>query len=108
MYRMIVVALALAGSLAAYAQTDGRRNPADPTAAVPPVQYRSAFADYQARKEPDVANWRDLNEAVRAAGGHVGLIAKPSGAAKNALPNSSAPSETAPKPPPGGHAGHHR
>lgn len=108
MYKLIVVALALVGSIAAHAQTDGRPDPTEPNAAVPPAQYRSAFTDYRAHKEPEVANWRDLNEAVGAAGGHAGLTAKPSGAPKNAQPSSAAPSDTAPRPPAGGHAGHHR
>lgn len=107
MYKLIVVAAAFHGAGAAYAQTGVRPDPNDAKAGVPPVEYRSAFAEYQAHKEPEIANWRDVNEAVRSAGGHVGLAAKPSAAGKDARPKSSAPSEDAPRPPAGGHAGQH-
>ena len=107
MYKLIVVA-ALFGATVAYAQPDGRPDPSDGGAGVPPVVYRSAFAEYQAHKDPEVANWRDINEAVRAAGGHVGLTTKPPAASNDANPARPAQQpEGEGKPAPGGHAGHH-
>lgn len=106
MYKLIVVAAALHGGGVAYAQTDVRPDPADAKAGVPPVEYRSAFAEYQAHKDPELANWRDVNEAVRSAGGHVGLAAKPPAGAKDANSKSPAAAEDASRPPAGGHAGH--
>lgn len=107
MYKLIVVAAAFHAAGAAYGQNDVRPNPADAKAGVPLMEYRSAFAEYQAHKEPEIANWRDVNEAVRSAGGHIGLAAKPAAGGKDARPKSSAPSENAPKPPAGGHSGQH-
>lgn len=99
MQKIAVMALALMAIAPAQAQTDARREPVDPAARVPPVQYRSAFADYQAYREPQLAKWREANEEVKGAGrnadhaGHGGQAAKP----------GAAPT---PKPPAGGHAGH--
>ena len=109
MYKLIFVAVVLYGAGLAYSQTtDGRADPADPKAGVPPSHYRSAFADYETYRDPQVANWRDVNEAVRSAGGHVGLAAKPAAGAKGAAPNKGVePAEATPKSAPGGHAGHH-
>lgn len=106
MYGLILAMLALAASGMAQAQIDRRDDPGDAKAVAAPMQYRSAFADYRAYKEPEIANWRDLNEAVRSAGGHAGLVAKPSSSAREARPREVGPSEAAPKPAPG-HAGHH-
>ena len=41
-------------------------------AAVPPVEYRSAFADYKPFADQELANWREANDEVGAAGGHAG------------------------------------
>ena len=40
--------------------------------AVPPVEYRSAFADYKPFTDQELANWRKANDEVGAAGGHAG------------------------------------
>ena len=51
---------------------------ATPQPAAAPVTaspHRSAFAGYQAYKpEEPLKDWRDANEEVRAAGGHVGIM----------------------------------
>jgi hypothetical protein len=69
-FLLAVPAVVLAG--AAAAQTDGRANPLDPAAKVPPTEYRSAFEGYRPFAEQDLANWRKANEEVGAAGGHAG------------------------------------
>lgn len=63
-----VPALMLAG--AAVAQSDGRANPLDPQAKVPPVVFRSAFEGYRPFAEQELRDWRSANEDVGAAGGH--------------------------------------
>jgi hypothetical protein len=40
----------------------------------PPIQYRSAFADYRAWREPEAMDWREANRAVGALGGHMGHV----------------------------------
>ena len=104
MCKLMIVALALSGAGVANAQTVAQRDPTEPKAGVPPVHYQSAFADYQTYNEPQVANWRDVNEAVRSAAGHA---AKPAPVANGAPTPGAAPSKiVVPKPPAGGHAGH--
>jgi hypothetical protein len=65
-----VPALLLAG--AAVAQSDGRANPLDPQAKVPPVQFPSALKGYRPFVEQEGRDWRQANEQVGAAGGHAG------------------------------------
>ena len=65
-----VPALLLAG--AAVAQSDGRANPLDPHAKVPPVEFRSAFETYRPFADQERRDWRQANEEVGAAGGHAG------------------------------------
>jgi hypothetical protein len=62
--------LLLAGT--AVAQSDGRPDPMDPRAKVPPVEFRSAFEGYRPYAEPELRDWRNSNEEVGAAGGHAG------------------------------------
>jgi len=66
----VLPALLLAG--AAFAQSAGRTNPADPQASVPPVEYRSAFDGYRPFADEDLRDWRKSNDEVGAAGGHAG------------------------------------
>ena len=102
MKRLAVLMLAgIAG--AAHAQSAARPDPSDPQARVPPVQYRSAFADYQPYRDPEVANWREANEGVKEGEGKAGHPAKPA-----AKPDAKAAAKPAPqsKPPSGGHSGH--
>jgi hypothetical protein len=72
MYKQMLFALAAAtaGSAAAQARPD----PADAKAKAPAVEYRSAFESYRPYVEPELASWRAVNEEVRSAGGHVGLM----------------------------------
>ena len=93
-----VPALLLAG--VAVAQVDGRSDPRDPKAKVPPVEFRSAFEGYRPYAEQDLRDWRKSNEEVGAAGGHAGH--RP----------GQGPGQPASKPQPGkpessgGHGGH--
>lgn len=47
----------------------GVRDPGDPKAAVPPVEYRSAFSRYRPNVEAEVGSWREKNDDVRRIGG---------------------------------------
>ena len=49
-------------------------HPAGAQAPVPPTRYESAFATYQSFRETEVSAWRDLNDEVARAGGHVGIF----------------------------------
>ena len=72
MYKQMLFALAAAtaGSAAAQARPD----PADARAKAPPAEYRSPFEAYRPYTEPELASWRAVNEEVRRAGGHIGLM----------------------------------
>lgn len=58
----------------AAAQQPPRPHPADSSAAVPAPVYTSAFAGYQPLREEKPASWRELNDEVARAGGHVGIF----------------------------------
>lgn len=45
-------------------------NAREAQAAVPLVEYRSAFADYKPFADQELADWRKANDEVGAAGGH--------------------------------------
>lgn len=47
----------------------GAGGPADPRAAVPPVQHRSAFVGYRALGAAEPADWRTANDRVARIGG---------------------------------------
>ena len=71
--RIIFVAVpALLFAGLAVAQSDGRSDPREPGAKVPPVEFRSAFEGYRPFAEQDLRDWRKSNEEVGAAGGHAG------------------------------------
>jgi hypothetical protein len=63
-----VPALVFAGIAAG--QGDGRRDPRDAQAKVPPVEFRSAFEGYRLYAEPELRDWGKSNQEVGAAGGH--------------------------------------
>jgi len=63
-----VPALLFAGM--AVAQGDGRPDPRDPGAKVPPVEFRSAFEGYRPYADQDLRDWRKSNDEVGAARGH--------------------------------------
>jgi hypothetical protein len=79
-------------SLPAHAQRSGAMpSPADADARVPEVTYQSAFAGYARYREEKVAPWRDVNEAVARAGGHVGIFSSARGAPDAAQPMKVSP-----------------
>ena len=88
-----VPALLFAGL--AVAQGDGRSDPRDAKAKVPPVEFRSAFEGYRPHADAELRDWRKSNEEVGAAGGHAGHV--PGQASK---PQPGKPES------PGGHGGH--
>jgi hypothetical protein len=47
---------------------------ADAAARVPATKYDSAFTGYQPYREQKLAPWRELNEDVHKAGGHIGIF----------------------------------
>ena len=68
----IILAVALFIGLAACAgdRVAAPPNAREPQAAVQPVEYRSAFADYKPFADQELADWRKANDEVGAAGGH--------------------------------------
>jgi hypothetical protein len=60
---LAVIALALAGCMPATTQVAGA-DPADPSAKVAPVGYRSTIAPYTSLRPATPAPWRDRNDAV--------------------------------------------
>jgi hypothetical protein len=56
----------------AVAQGEGRSDPRDSKANVPPVEFRSAFEGYRPYADRELRDWRKSNEEVGAAGGHAG------------------------------------
>lgn len=86
-----LLAATIAGlPLAAVAQMHA----ADPAAPAPAPKYRSAFSDYKPWQDAQPADWRAVNEAVRAAaaegrghGGHGSEPAAPPAPAASAPPH---------------------
>lgn len=69
--RHISLACALA-SLPAGAQPQA--HPANPQAATATAQYQSAFEGYQPLRDEKMVSWREANDAVARAGGHIGIL----------------------------------
>lgn len=53
---------------------------ADAGARVPETKYESAFDGYQPFREQQPAPWRELNDEVHKAGGHIGILGGARGA----------------------------
>jgi hypothetical protein len=84
-------------ALPALAQAPGvAADPADAKAVSPAPQYRSAFADYRAWREPELTNWRSANDEVAAVGGHMGHVRGQ--ASVRAIPGATATPGTKPEP----------
>lgn len=90
----LFVIAATAAALAA--AQESRPDPRDPKAKVPPLEYRSAFDGYRRYSEPELADWREMNDEVRRIGGHVGI----------AREQQQAPRPQAKPAPEAGHGGH--
>lgn len=74
-----------------------KRQPSDPAAPAPGLEYRSAFSDYKKPRFEAAADWRKTNDVVREVGGFAGAL-------KEDGPAAAMPAE--PPPADGGHAGH--
>jgi hypothetical protein len=73
--RIILTSALLLGSAAALAQTPAARpDPADPRLSVPAPTTESAFAGYRGYRDEPLADWRAVNDEMRALGGHAGHI----------------------------------
>ena len=70
--------------------------PTGPDARAPAVKYESAFAGYVSFREEKLAPWREVNDEVARAGGHIGIVGGAHGA--------HAPAKSAAKPPASGTA----
>lgn len=58
----------------AHAQQQARANPADPRAETPSSGYQSAFDGYRPFRDEKLQSWRDVNDDVGRAGGHIGIF----------------------------------
>lgn len=74
MRQVMLALLALFAGGAAFAQGEGKNDPRAPDTKVPPATYRSVFEDYRPYREQELASWRQVNEEVARAGGHVGVM----------------------------------
>jgi hypothetical protein len=94
----VVPALLFAGL--AVAQGDGRSDPRDPKAKVPPVEFRSALEGYRPYADSDLRDWRKANDEVGAAGGHAGQRPGQGPGSETSKPQPGKPESS------GGHGGH--
>lgn len=69
--------------------------PANPAAAVPAATYESAFAGYASFRDEKLAPWRNVNDEVARAGGHIGILRGASAA--GGKPAAKAPAGNAAK-----------
>ncbi len=90
-----VVALMAQTPLAAAQPAAARPDPANPQASAPVFQYESAFTNFRGFREAPLAPWRDVNEDVARAGGHVGIFRGAGTPSRAPTPATSGP---APKP----------
>jgi len=88
-------ALAALAPHAAAQQQAGKPHPADPAASVPATKYESAFTGYRGYREEPLSPWRDVNDEVARAGGHIGIV----GGAARSAPASGSPSAKPSAPP---------
>lgn len=68
------------------AQSAARPDPADPGARVPETVYRSAFDGYQRHELSRQIPWREANDEVGRAGGHVGILREEAAGDKGRAP----------------------
>ncbi len=74
MKKILLYGLAALAAGCTTAPDKARPDPASPVAAVPEATYRSAFEGYTAFHEQEPADWRQLNDEVGKAGGHLGIF----------------------------------
>ena len=74
-FAILTYGAVLLNPLAAAAQPGSEQpNPTQPDAAVPAVKYESGFAGYVSFREDKLAPWREANDEVARAGGHIGIL----------------------------------
>jgi len=74
MKRFIVFAAIAALAPYATAQQHPRPRAADPAAPAPAVKHESAFSGYRSYRDEPLAPWREVNDEVTRAGGHIGIL----------------------------------
>jgi len=74
-----VIAVLAALAPHAAARQPAPPHPADATAPAPAAQHESAFAGYRAFRAEPIAPWREVNDEVARAGGHIGIMRGASG-----------------------------
>ena len=95
--RYLPLIVALAPALPAGAQSpEARSTPGGD------IAYESVFKSYKPYEEPELGSWKDLNDEVAKAGGHVGIFggAGHAGHGAPASPPQQKPAPTAPSQPP--------
>jgi hypothetical protein len=101
-YPIATVLLALAPSAPAQHQPAAAADATRPAAAAPRAGYRSAFEDYVPWREQPLASWREVNDEVARAGGHLGVFRgmahAPGAHPAPARPASEAPAAPAAEP----------
>jgi len=92
------IAFAILAALAPHAsaqQQAAKPHPADPAASVPATKHESAFTGYRGFRDEPLAPWRDVNDEVARAGGHIGIV----GGAGRIGPGTGSPAAKPPAPP---------
>ena len=92
------IAFAILAALAPHAaaqQPAAKPHPADPASPVPATKHESAFTGYRGFREEPLAPWRDVNDEVARAGGHIGIV----GGAGRIGPGTGSPAAKPPAPP---------
>jgi hypothetical protein len=103
--------IAVVAPIASAQQHAPRPDPANPAAAVPALNYNSAFAGYRGYREEPLAPWRGVNEEVTRAGGHFGIFGggqKGHDSSKPAAKPAAPKPEPSSKPAPSSGGGHHQ
>ena len=108
MNRFVAIAVLTAlAPLAAGQQKSTRPDPADPAAVVPEAKYQSPFAGYTPYRDEPLVPWRDVNDEVARAGGHIGIFGGAGhGAHGQAKPAAKSPAAVTPSPKPATDAPH--
>lgn len=68
------ITLAALAPLACAQPPAPKPHPADPVAPTPAARFESAFTGYRGFREEPLASWRDVNDEVARAGGHIGIV----------------------------------
>ena len=92
------IEFAILAALAPHAsaqQQAAKPHPADPAASVPATKHESAFTGYRGFRDEPLAPWRDVNDEVARAGGHIGIV----GGAGRIGPGTGSPAAKPPAPP---------